>query len=83
MAEGRYSAAIENFNILERLDTSDYWNYFFRGIAKYNLGDVRGARNDFDRSVSINPVFTNGYHYRGIATSRFGDYEAALEDIQE
>ena len=82
LAEGRYSAAIENFNILERLDTSDYWNYFFRGIAKYNLGDVRGARNDFDRSVSINPVFTNGYHYRGIATSRFGDYEAALEDIQ-
>ena len=39
LSEGRYSAAIENFNILARLDTNDYWNYFFRGIAKYNLGE--------------------------------------------
>ena len=82
LAEGRYSTAIENFNVLARLDTNDYWNYFFRGIAKYNLGDIRGAKNDFDRSVRINPVFTNGYHYRGITSSRFGDYEAALADLQ-
>ena len=82
LSEGRYSTAIENFNILARLDTADYWNYFFRGIAKYNLGDIRGAKNDFDRSVKINPVFTNGYHYRGITSSRFGDYEAALDDLQ-
>ena len=82
LSEGRYSTAIENFNILARLDTTDYWNYFFRGIAKYNLGDIRGAKNDFDRSVRINPVFTNGYHYRGITSSRFGEYEAALEDLQ-
>ena len=82
LSEGRYSSAIENFNILARLDTNDYWNYFFRGIAKYNLGDIRGAKNDFDRSVRINPVFTNGYHYRGITSSRFGDYESALDDLQ-
>jgi len=82
LAEGRYSTAIENFNVLARLDTNDYWNYFFRGIAKYNLGDIRGAKNDFDRSVRINPVFTNGYHYRGITSSRFGDYETALADLQ-
>ena len=82
LSEGRYSTAIENFNILARLDTTDYWNYFFRGIAKYNLGDIRGARNDFDRSVRLNPVFTNGYHYRGITSSRFGEYETALEDLQ-
>ena len=82
LSEGRYSTAIENFNILARLDTTDYWNYFFRGIAKYNLGDIRGAKNDFDRSVRLNPVFTNGYHYRGITSSRFGEYEDALEDLQ-
>ena len=37
LADGKYAQAIENFNILAQLDTSDYWNYFFRGIAKYNL----------------------------------------------
>lgn len=82
LAEGKYSLAIENFNILSQLDTADYWTFFFRGIAKYNLGDLRGARNDFDRSVRINPVFTSGFHYRAITQSRFGDYDSALADLQ-
>ena len=82
LADGRYSAAIENFNVLSQLDTTDYWTFFFRGIAKYNLGDLRGAKRDFDRSVRLNPVFTSGYHYRGITESRFGNYDAALDDLQ-
>lgn len=83
LADGKYSLAIENFNVLAQLDTADYWNFFFRGIAKYNLGDLRGAKRDFDRSVRINPVFTSGYHYRGITESRFGNYDKALSDIQK
>ena len=62
LADGKYAQAIENFNVLTQLDTADYWTFFFRGIAKYNLGDIRGARQDFDRSVHINPIFTSGYH---------------------
>ena len=83
LADGKYAAAIENFNILERLDTTDYWSFFFRGIAKYNLGDLRGANRDFDRSVRLNPVFTNGYHYRAITQSRFGNYDAAFRDFDK
>ena len=83
LADGKYSMAIENFNILSQLDTTDHWTFFFRGIAKYNLGDLRGAKKDFDRSVRINPIFTSGYHYRGITESRFGDYDAALADLQK
>ena len=82
LAEGKYAQAIDNFNVLAQLDTSDYYTFFFRGIAKYNLGDLRGARKDFDRSVRINPVFTSGYHYRGITESRFGNYDEALADLQ-
>ena len=83
LADGKYSQAIENFNVLSRLDTADYWNFFFRGIAKYNLGDLRGAKQDFDRSVRINPVFTSGYHYKAITESRFGDYESALGNFEK
>ncbi len=83
LADGKYAQAIENFNILTQLDTADYWTFFFRGIAKYNLGDIRGARQDFDRSVHINPVFTSGYHYRGITESRYGNYDQALADLQK
>ena len=83
LADGKYALAIENFNVLSRLDTTDYYTYFFRGIAKYNLGDLRGAKRDFDRSVRLNPVFTSGWHYRGITESRFGNYEQALADLQQ
>ena len=83
LQEGKYAFAIENFNVLARLDTTDYWNYFFRGIAKYNLGDVRGAQSDFDRSVRLNPIFTNGYHYRAITKSRQGFYEDGLKDLEK
>ena len=81
LSDGKYALAIENFNVLARLDTTDYWSFFFRGIAKYNLGDLRGAQTDFDTSVRLNPVFTNGFHYRAITESRFGDYEAAFRDF--
>ncbi|MFA6592237.1 MAG: tetratricopeptide repeat protein [Bacteroidales bacterium] len=83
LADGKYAAAIENFNILSKLDTTDYWAFFFRGIAKYNLGDVRGAQKDFNTSVRLDPVFTNGYHYRAITYSRFGKYDEALSDLQK
>lgn len=83
LAEGKYSLAIENFNVLARLDTTRHLTFFFRGIAKYNLGDLRGAKRDFDNSVRLNPVFTSGYHYRGITESRFGNYDAALADLQK
>jgi len=82
LSEGHYAEAIEHFNILARLDTTDYWTFFYRGVAKYNLGDVRGAQKDFNISVHLNPVFTSGYHYRGITKSRFGDYDSALEDFE-
>ena len=81
LSDGKYALAIENFNVLARLDTTDYWSFFFRGIAKYNLGDLRGAQTDFDTSVRLNPVFTNGFHYRAITESRFGDYDAAFRDF--
>ena len=83
LQDGKYTQAIEHFNILARLDTTDYWCFFFRGIAKFNLGDVRGARQDFNTSVRLNPIFTNGYHYRAITESRTGDYDKAFEDFDK
>ena len=81
--DGKYSTAIENFNILASLDSTNYLTFFFRGIAKYNLGDVRGAHTDFNTSVRLNPVFTSGYHYRAITSSRAGKYEEALADYEK
>lgn len=83
LIDGRYSNAIENFNVLSRLDTTVFEAYFFRGIAKYNLGDFAGAKSDFDRTLRVNPLYTSAYHYRAIALSELGRYEEALEDLAE
>ncbi len=83
LSEGRYANAIEQFNVLTRLDSTDYWSFFFRGIAKYNLGDFRGADKDFNTSIRLNPVFTNGYHYRAITRSQTGDIDGAYEDFDK
>lgn len=83
LQDGKYAQAIEQFNILAKLDTNAHWTYFYRGIAKFNLGDIRGAKKDFDHSLRINPVFTNAYHYRAITESRMGDYEQALDDLEK
>ena len=32
--------------------------------------------------MRLDPVFTNGYHYRAITLSRFGKYDEALEDLE-
>ncbi|MBR4774529.1 MAG: tetratricopeptide repeat protein [Bacteroidales bacterium] len=83
LQEGRLNEAVSNFNILAQLDSTDYWTFFYRGIAKYNLGDIRGARADFSTSVRQNPVFTSGYHYRAITESRSGQYDEALKDLEK
>lgn len=82
LADGKYSQAIGSFNILAAIDSTDYWTFFYRGIAKYNLGDLRGAQVDFNNSVRLNPIFTAGYHYKAITESRSGEYDKALEDLQ-
>ena len=81
LSDGKYANAIEQFNVLTRLDSTDYWSFFFRGIAKYNLGDYRGADKDFNTSIRLNPVFTNGYHYRAITRSQSGDFDGAYQDF--
>lgn len=85
LIDGKYSQAIENFNILSRLDRDStlYDAYFFRGIAKYNLGDFIGAERDFNTCLRLNPIYTPAYHYRAITLSRTGKYDKALEDLAE
>ena len=83
LIDGKYAQAIESFNILSRLDSTVYEAYFFRGIAKYNLGDFVGAQRDFDRTLHFNPIYTPAYHYRAIALSRIGKYDLALKDLEE
>uniref|UniRef100_UPI0040568A10 tetratricopeptide repeat protein n=1 Tax=Alistipes sp. TaxID=1872444 RepID=UPI0040568A10 len=83
MMEQQYQEAIRTLNILLRADPEAYEGYFWRGIAKYQLGDLLGADADFSIALEKNPVFTIAYTYRAITRSRLGNYDDALQDFQE
>ena len=45
LADGKYALAIENFNVLSRLDTTDYWNFFFPWHSEIQSGGfARGQK---------------------------------------
>ena len=48
--------------------------YYRRGVAKWELGDYKGAFADFDKAIIIN---------RGTAKKKRGDYSGAKEDCNK
>ena len=47
-----------------------------RGLA----GDLRGALEDWDRSLALDPGYAVGWHDRGVLRERLGDSRGALAD---
>ncbi len=43
ISQGRYSESLPVLNTLIGIDSSLFEGWFLRGVAKYNLGDIRGA----------------------------------------
>lgn len=54
--------------------------FFFRGLAKLNLDDFRGAEEDCTVAIECNPFVVNAYQVRGLARINMEDYEGAAED---
>jgi len=74
------TAAIHRFNEIIKINPQLFQAYFFRGMAKYNLGDYVGAKSDFSKTISLHPYFSHAYHYRGITEERLNNYHSALKD---
>lgn len=75
--------AIQTFNILIRSRPDLSEPHLLRGLAKYNLGDYRGAEFDFTRAIMIDAYNPHAYHYRGVARSSLFDYYNALDDFKK
>jgi len=76
-----YTESIKNLSIAIEASPDKFEPYFFRGLAKYSLGDYEGAIKDFNKSISINPYFSYNYQYRGISRSQLKQYPEALQDF--
>lgn len=78
-----YVLSIQYFNQVINLKPYLFEPYFFRGYAKYNLGDYSGAIADCSKALDINPFYIDAYMIRGIAKQAVGDLEGANQDFNQ
>ena len=54
-----------------------------RGMLKAQIGDYRGAIQDYTTVIDVHPNFLAGYYHRGEARKKIGDRKGADEDDQK
>ncbi len=71
---------------MEAIDDNAYLtgqSYYYRGIAKGNAGDNRGALQDFNQSLAISGDAAGTYFNRAITKIHLNDLAGALRDYQK
>lgn len=57
--------------------------YFYSGYDKSLLGDYRGAIEDFNKAIQLDPDYTLAYSIRGFTKAFLGDDRGAIEDFNK
>jgi len=57
--------------------------YFDSGKEKYDNKDYKGAIEDLNKAIEINPKYAEAYSYRGLAKAKSGDFKGAIEDFNK
>lgn len=81
IVENKYTEAIELLNAVINVRSDLHDPFFLRAIAKYNLGDYKGAERDLTRALEIKPNFPNALLYRGVIRERMMNFNDALHDF--
>jgi len=81
LSENEYRSAIEKFNYVIKNEPPNYEPYYFRGIAKLELGDVVGAEGDFTEAIKLRPLYVDSYIARASVRDRLLNHKGAFEDF--
>ena len=57
--------------------------YFNKGLEKGKKGDYRGAIQDFNKAIQLNPNLADVYNYRGLAKGLLDDLRGAIQDFNK
>ncbi|MCL5992296.1 MAG: tetratricopeptide repeat protein, partial [Bacteroidetes bacterium] len=57
--------------------------YLKKGNAKINSGDYRGAIQDYNKALELNPNSDDAYNNRGVAKNELGDFRGAIQDFNK
>jgi serine/threonine protein kinase len=84
---GRELAGKDNKGAIEAFTKAIELNYVYayndRGNAKSDLGDKKGAIEDYTQLIKLKPDSSDVYIYRGIVKSDLGDKKGAIEDYNQ
>jgi serine/threonine-protein kinase len=58
-------------------------HYFKNGNAKYSLKDYKGAIEDYQEAIKINPDFADAWYGKAICESILSKYDDALTDFNK
>lgn len=83
LSEGRFTDAMLMLNRAIENQPDNYEAYFLRGVAKYNLDDLGGARGDFDKTLLLHPLYIHALQFRGICNQRLNNQKDALDDFAQ
>ncbi|WP_100610929.1 tetratricopeptide repeat protein [Confluentibacter lentus] len=74
-----FNEQIELFTQVIQLEPKNLDAYFYRGLAKYNLGEYNGAILDYTKVIFYKPD-ADTYYNRGNCKFALQDYQGAKED---
>jgi len=75
--------AIEDFNLVIKLNPSYAEAYYNRADPRYDLEDYKGAIEDYTKVIELKPNYKNAFCSRGITKGKINDYEGAIEDLSK
>ena len=76
-----YVLSIQYFNQVIRIKPYLAEPYFYRAMAKIELGDYQGADQDCSEAIERNPFMPQTYYARGFARKRLEFYKEATADF--
>ncbi|MFA7674481.1 MAG: hypothetical protein WCY38_00260 [Endomicrobiia bacterium] len=80
--KGLFKEAIDDYTkILEFKENS--WTYGRRGVAKSRIGDLEGASDDFNKSISLGQAVSWVYTERGDIKRKLNDVQGAIADYEK
>ena len=53
------------------------------GYVRFQLGDARGALEDLERAIQLDPEWTEAYRYRGLVRAAGGDVVGGRADLAQ
>ena len=71
---------LSSCQFLGNKDASPYYN---SGVDKADLEDYRGAIQDYNKAIELDPEYVSAYINRGFSKKKLGDNRGAIQDYDK